>query len=762
MFRTVLRCLSTLGPALAAVPVFAASAGAAAPGAPASPAPYHELTAERSVVALTPGLENEALAAVLDRLEAAGVRVPVAVSGAGLILVDGPELDAALAREGITRVLREPAGAAARAASDPRAAGLLAWWDGGFVAPEPAGAAARVQADLCRGARTLDEAVTQRGPFRCGPRDYGTVHFAAGRCIVNLILPDGAQSAWNGADVVSVEAENLRALNWWNLKSARSLSFVVVNHGVVPTDEEPALLPSDQEDLYIEDCLTNLGYTNTNCPYGQVGDLNAATRDRNGGHWAYTQFILNANVFPDGSFLAYAYLGGPLTVALLGNASLGPQYLDRVIAHEMGHIFQAADEYAGCGGCAGAFGYLDAPNGNCADCNPGERCVMRGSGEYSIQDMQNMETVIQPCEYTKRMTGIWDSDGDGIWDVRETYPSSVFTTAVPETLDTPRNFRIAGTSWDVPFPAPARFGTPVTINRILQVQFRVDGGEPGQARAVDGLFTGVREDWELALPDLGGGPHTLQLTAQNSVFFTDPTPPQLSFFVWDVKLREDLFALPEAGAMAVTWRVDGEDFGSTYSLYRREAGSDVESLLGTVPSQGGRNDRFVFWDRKLRAGREYVYRLVVDIPDKGSKELGLVRQEAMLSTPPPGRIAAVAPNPSRGEILLSVSVPRGPKAGVDDILIPGGGASGGFRGEEENPGGGPAADTPWRDVRIAIYDVRGRIVRDLGVFRHQELTRFNAAWDGRYRDGTPAPAGVYFARIGLDYTHSIEKLVLIR
>jgi hypothetical protein len=395
---------------------------------------------------------------------------------------------------------------------------------------------------------------------------------------------------------------------------------------------------------------------------------------------------------------------------------------------------------------------------------------MRGSGEYSIQDMQNMETVIQPCEYTKRMAGIWDSNGDGIWDVRETYPSSVFTTTVPETLDAPLNFRIGGTSWDVPYPAPVRFGTPVTINRILKVEGRIDGAEPRQARAVDGLFTGVREDWELALPELGGGPHTLQLTAHNSVFHPDQTPLQLSFFVWDVKLREDLFAAPEAGAMAVTWRIDGEDFGSTYALYRREAGRDVESLLGTVPSQGGRNDRFVFWDRQLKAGREYVYRLVVDIPDKGRKELGLVRREAMLSAPPPGRIAAVAPNPSRGEILLSVSVPRGPKAGVDDILVPGvddilvpgGGASGGFRGEGETPGGGPPADTPWRDVRITIYDVRGRIVQDLGVFRHQELTRFNAAWDGTYRDGTPAPAGVYFARIGLDYTHSIEKLVLIR
>jgi hypothetical protein len=489
--------------------------------------------------------------------------------------------------------------------------------------------------------------------------------------------------------------------------------------------------------------------------------MNEDTRRRYGGHWAFTQFVLDAGSFPGSNALAYAYLGGPITVALRGNGWLGLNYLDRVIAHEMGHIFQAADEYQyGCA-CGGAYGYLDAPNLNCFECPPPTgRCIMRGSGEYSFSEMDNMEQAIDPCQHTRKMVGIWDSDGDGIWDVRETYPTSLFTSSVPETLDTPLNFRITGTSQDVPFSAPIRFGAPVTVNRIVKVEYRVDGTPPRQAAAADGSFTGEVEDWVISLPELGGGPHVLSVTAHNTVFHSDATPPQLTFFVHDVLLGEDLFANPEGGAMAVTWRIDGEDFGSTYSVYRRVAGEASEQLLGTVPSQGGRDDRFVFWDRELRAGREYVYRLEVDIPDKGRKELGIVRQEAGLADPPPGRIAAVAPNPSRGEILLSVSVPRGPKAGVDDILIPGAGSSG-LRGDEPEPGGVPAA-TPWRDVRIVIYDVRGRIVRDLGTFRRQETTRFNAAWDGRYRDGSPAPAGVYFARIGLDYTHSIEKLVLVR
>jgi len=37
----------------------------------------------------------------------------------------------------------------------------------------------------------------------------------------------------------------------------------------------------------------------------------------------------------------------------------------------------------------------------------------------------------------------------------------------------------------------------------------------------------------------------------------------------------------------------------------------------------------------------------------------------------------------------------------------------------------------WRDVRVSIYDVRGRRVRDLGLFRERETERFNLEWDGR-------------------------------
>jgi hypothetical protein len=63
---------------------------------------------------------------------------------------------------------------------------------------------------------------------------------------------------------------------------------------------------------------------------------------------------------------------------------------------------------------------------------------------------------------------------------------------------------------------------------------------------------------------------------------------------------------------------------------------------------------------------------------------------------------------------------------------------------------------------VGVHDVRGRLVRDLGRFREQETRTFNVGWDGRYRDGAPAPPGVYFVRISLDYEQAIEKIVLLR
>jgi hypothetical protein len=49
---------------------------------------------------------------------------------------------------------------------------------------------------------------------------------------------------------------------------------------------------------------------------------------------------------------------------------------------------------------------------------------------------------------------------------------------------------------------------------------------------------------------------------------------------------------------------------------------------------------------------------------------------------------------------------------------------------------------------LAIFDVQGRRVRDLGSYRHN-VGWHSAVWDGCREDGTPAATGVYWARLSL-------------
>jgi hypothetical protein len=650
--------------------------------------------------------------------------------------------------------------------------GLLQWWNDGFSVPVLSPLERRVRraavrdAQICDGVRRVEDVAGRDAAERCGPA--GTVHFAAGRCVVSLILPEGPGSLWFPSTADRVRSELIRALGWWALKSGNRLSFVLVDQGIVGTSVEPGALPIAEEERYIGDCLLNLGYgAGSSCPFTMLAELNDYERDRHGANWAYTQFVLNADAFPGSAALAYAYLGGPHTVALQGNGSLSLDELDHVISHEMGHIFQAADEYASaCSGCSGGlYGYLNTPNGNCISCPSQEgRCVMRGASEYSLQEMHSLETAVNPCSFTRRMAGLWDGNGNGILDVQETYPETEILTAVPDTVDTPTGFRIEGVAWDTPYPAPSRYPDPVTINRIRAVEFRIDGGvDVGQGRGIDGLLTDQEEEFELSLPPLGGGPHFVTVPGVNTAGIADPTASRIDFFVYDVLLRQEVEVNQEGTAFAITWRVDGEDFGSRYLVFRRLGVDGEESLLGTVDSRGGRNDRFVFWDRELTAGANYLYRLEVDIPGKGRKELGFARGSVVLAPPGPGKIVTIAPNPSRGATLMSVTVPRGPRPDRPDVLFPGIGSPG-FR-DEDDSGGSPGEsgnELLWRDVTLRVFDVRGRLVRDLGRFRQRETLRFNVDWDGTYTDGSTAPTGVYFVRITLDYQESIEKLVLVR
>jgi len=254
------------------------------------------------------------------------------------------------------------------------------------------------------------------------------------------------------------------------------------------------------------------------------------------------------------------------------------------------------------------------------------------------------------------------------------------------------------------------------------------------------------------------------------VWWDDATPARISFFVYDVVLRDGLTIEPSftrgpngepvGNSFLIEWRVNGEDFDSEYRLYR-QLPPEPERLIATIGSPGGLHPRFRYEDADVQAGSEYLYRLEVRTPGKQPKVLGLARGESVLPEAAGGKLVSMAPNPFREDVLFSVRVPRGPAPNRPDTPgFPGG------LGRADGPGDGqddpPDPDALWRTAAVRVYDVRGRLVRDLGTARQQELGRFNVHWDGRSDLGVVAPAGVYFLNVDFGYTVETKKLVRLR
>jgi hypothetical protein len=64
-------------------------------------------------------------------------------------------------------------------------------------------------------------------------------------------------------------------------------------------------------------------------------------------------------------------------------------------------------------------------------------------------------------------------------------------------------------------------------------------------------------------------------------------------------------------------------------------------------------------------------------------------------------------------------------------------------------------------VRLAIYDLRGRVVRTL-ISGALGRGRYPAAWDGTDERGRPVPSGVYFVRLDVGDDAQAKKLLLVK
>jgi hypothetical protein len=427
-----------------------------------------------------------------------------------------------------------------------------------FVAPEPSLAAA--SAELVETAEAWGEpphafeapdlfedgAVKIASSASVSPDYYQTSEFMAGSIAVGLVLVEsnGAQDRstenWAPAEKQQVVNEIMAGLNWWaQLEPRAHLSFVYDDHFThpLPTSVEPITRPYSDQKYWIAEALKTLGYSASSY-FTQVRDYNNALRDLYRTDWAFTIFVVDSstdadNRFSDGYF-AYSYLGGPFMVLTSGNNGYGTDHLDAVAAHEMGHLFHALDQYAGARqSCERISGYLGVQNQNSEYglCATNMASIMRG------QILPYHARVIDP--YAAGQIGWRDEDGDNILDPLD--------TQLPVTIDAlsqnGNTLTVSGQARVEPFPSPYR--SSITVNKIVGVQYRLDGGTWQQAWPSDGQFNATSEGYQLTVVNLAPGYHLLEVAAVDTAGNRTGLPAQhhlATFDPVDGGLNTDLYA----------------------------------------------------------------------------------------------------------------------------------------------------------------------------------------------------------------------------
>jgi flagellar hook assembly protein FlgD len=66
------------------------------------------------------------------------------------------------------------------------------------------------------------------------------------------------------------------------------------------------------------------------------------------------------------------------------------------------------------------------------------------------------------------------------------------------------------------------------------------------------------------------------------------------------------------------------------------------------------------------------------------------------------------------------------------------------------------------DVTLRIYDIAGRMVRELVPERRFEPGEHQVRWDGRSDDGVALNAGVYFYQLVAGSDHVTRRMIRIR
>jgi len=397
-----------------------------------------------------------------------------------------------------------------------------------------------------------DDIAVNRFP---NPNCFQTSEYLVGSHQVDLFLPESSVASNNTEDWSTQRRDEVvigvaSGLLWWvavskEVEPAPRLSYNLTVHDPftapdnVATDHEPILthsqrsLATSEDGLWIGQLMENMGYLGSNQYPGIPEHLVAmwqfvdARRQAMARDWGFLIFVADSLNDDDGYFagnttFAYAGRPGPHMVLTYDN---GPnsQQLGAIggikinLVHELGHIFDAPEEYqVSCNPTENA-GYFNVSNSNCENGGllPLENSVMR-----SPLNQRSAFTNVELPMSIRRMAGWQDSDSDGLVDPLDTTPSLHINGPI---LLTDGRHRYEGSTVDIAFSVPTEritrtTRTPSTINTIVSAEYRLDGQSWQPCLFDDGSFipnvSSANFACEFILPS--GEGHMIEFRSQNS------------------------------------------------------------------------------------------------------------------------------------------------------------------------------------------------------------------------------------------------------
>ncbi len=588
-----------------------------------------------------------------------------------------------------------------------------------------------------------------------------------GTILVNLIFPEsfpkpGFRENWSDASLLDATSQVTLCLRYFQYEYKKANMHFIIRSDVVSTGVEPIDEPF-RATYWIEEIMDRLEYIDDGSEDRHLTAVHEFNNDRRteiGTEWVFTAFIVDAerdidHGFEDSKKAGWGFLGGPYIVLPYPP---GDTSLFQVFKYYYGGIFWAVPEEVGpLASCQTYSGYLNKQNKNkTVKYDPIMNIKQGCKGMFPVMCPMNYTDLVAagyggpPCEYTAGMIGLSTKPRSSVPEALDEPPAVYFENAAAETVFASHmTIKLRVVSEGVPNVNPyqdpesrVRYRVP-----IKSVDRAYEGGFTQRITPIDGECDELEEEFEIELNTLPSGPSEFSVITRNNANSRSDMQTKhifhigLTYLHFSYKNRND--------GNLIQFNLLGETFDACLDVHRVDLdGDQADSIICSdlEPMYTvGEFTLFDYFDGTVIPGRRYRYYVegTLTTPYRDQDTTVTVRThdvETRTMIPVPGGaiMSSASPNPFATSTLISVIVPMtyvDPEAELKKQML--------------------------SDVNIRIYDVLGRLVRNL--YKDQVFGQVvTLPWDGRNDSNEQVPAGVYFIKVNAAGLEGVTKAVVVR